>query len=294
MKKLLFSVLAFVSLVGLFVSCGEESQPPAIELTTGGGYYVSGTPVAPGAMVKIGVTASANETSLENITNITVTRGDNTELASEACNDQSISKEWNITSLETDGTETITIVATDNAGQTAELTVDLVTDKALDIVEHTVTLGAQDNVTGSFCASFEGTVWTTGELKSGDHYAEVDIIYYYGATNKSALFSPKAIVDNDISWGGLVPVANWTTANETKFVKATASDFTNATYYTVETLATAASLDIANGGDDPVEGLANGDAYAFKTADGKYGIFSISGVTGTNDGTISLSIKIQN
>ena len=136
-------------------------------------------------------------------------------------------------------------------------------------------------------------MYTVGELKTGSNYADVDIIYYYGATNKNALFSPKAIVDADISWSGLLPVDNWTTVNETKFVRISTSDFNNATYYTVRTMGTPADLDIANGGDDPVEGLVSGDAYAFKTADGKYGVFSITDVTGTNEGTISFTIKIQ-
>lgn len=61
----------------------------------------------------------------------------------------------------------------------------------------------------------------------------------------------------------------------------------------LNTLGAQADLDFANGGDTPVEGLAAGDASAFKTADGKYGIFSITAVTGTNDGTIALTIKIQ-
>src|SRR4030042_699931 len=126
-------------------------------------------------------------------------------------------------------------------------------------------LGAQNNTTGSFCASFEGTVYTVGELKDGSSYANVDIIYYYGTSNKSALFSPKAIVDANISWGGLLPVDSWTTINETKFRKAATTDFDNATYYTVETLGNMADLDFANGGDDPIEGLAVGDAYAFTT-----------------------------
>jgi hypothetical protein len=107
------------------------------------------------------------------------------------------------------------------------------------------------------------------------------------------LFSPKAIVDNDITWGVLLSISSWTAVNETKFKKAAVTDFDNATYSTVETLATSADQDIANGDRDPIDGLAVGDAYAFKCDDGKYGILSITTVTGTNDGTISLTIKIQ-
>ena len=297
MRKYLFLGLTLISLLGLFVSCGEDSQPPSISLLTGSGYYVPSTPVTPGEPITFGVTAIANADSKENITNITVTgtiNGTPTELANITYNDATVTVEWDMDAPPTAGTATITIVATDAAGETAEVSFDIVTQgTAKTLVTHAITLGAQDHATGSFCASFEGTVWTVGELKTGNHYAEVDIVYYYGATNKWALFSPKAIVDADISWGGLVPVANWTTKNATKFRKAAATDYDNATYYTVETLGALAELDIANGGDNPIEGLAVGDAYAFKTADGKYGIFKVTAITLTNDGTISFTIKIQ-
>jgi len=295
MRKNLLAGLALISMFGLMVSCGEDAQPPSIIVLEGSGYYVPGTAIAPGVVVTIAVKATANATSAENITDITVTRGDNTVAASQAFDNASVTVEIEITALETAGTETITVTATDNAGETAEVLVDIVTDETLagSLKTNTIVLGAQDNTTGSFCASFEGMVYTVGELKGAGNYADIDIIYYYGETNKSALFSPKAIVDNDISWGGLLPVSNWTTINATKFRKAAATDFDNATYNSVATLGALADLDLANGGDITIEGLAAGDAYAFKTADGKYGIFSVTAVTGTNEGTIGFTVKIQ-
>ena len=295
MRKNLLLGLALISLFGLMVSCGEDAQPPSITVLEGSGYYVSGTAVAPGAVVTIAAKATANATSAENIKSMKVLRGDNSQFTSEVFDASTVTKEWNIPALETAGTETITIIATDNAGETAEAYVDIVTDEALagSLKTNTIVLGAQDNTTGSFCASFEGMVYTVGELKGAGNYADIDIIYYYGDVNKSALFSPKAIVDADITWGGLLPVSSWTTINETKFRKAAAADFDNATYNSVATLGALADLDIANGGDAPIEGLAIGDAYAFKTADGKYGIFSITAITGTNEGTVGFTVKIQ-
>jgi len=295
MRKNLLLGSSLIALVGLFMSCGEEAQPPSITVLTGSGYYVSGTAIAPGAVVTIAVTATANATSSENITDITVTRGDNSVAASQAFDNATVTVEVEIPALETAGTETITITATDNAGETAVAMVDIVTDEALagSLKTNTIILGAQDNTTGSFCASFEGMVYTIGELKGASNYADIDIVYYYGATNKTALFSPKAIVDNSITWEGLLPVSSWTTVNETKFRKAAATDFDNATFNSVATLGGLADLGIANGGDDPIEGLAVGDAYAFKTADGKYGIFSVTAIEGTSAGTIAFTIKIQ-
>jgi hypothetical protein len=295
MRKNLLLGFALISMIGLLISCSKDTQPPSIEVLTGSGYYVAGTAVAPGAVVTVAVKATANTSSAENIKSIKVLRGDNSQFASEVFDAATITKEYTITALETAGTETITITATDNAGETAEVYVDIVTDEALagTLKTNTIVLGAQNNTTGSFCASFEGTVYTVGELKGAGNYADIDIVYYYGDDNKSALFSPKAIVVADISWGGLLPVSNWTTINETKFKKAAATDFDNATYHSVATLGALADLDIANGGMAPIEGLGVGHAYAFKTADGKYGIFSVTAVTGTEDGTIALTIKIQ-
>jgi hypothetical protein len=301
MRKQLFLGLAFVSLAGLFVSCGDSTtdpQPPSISLKAGGDYYVANTSVAPGELIKFGVTVTANATSGKKIQNVTVTRTFNNNpdvIVDSSINEDIFVADWEIYASDAAGTETITIVAEDKDAETAEISFTIVTDAGLtkSLLTHSITLGAQDNVTGSFCASFEGTVYTITELKNGSKYADVDIIYYYGATNKSALFSPKAIVANDITWGGAVPVANWTTQNETKFRKAVAVDYNDATYNSVAALGTLADLDLANGGGSPIAGLAVGDYYAFKTADGKNGVFSVNAVSGEAAGTISFTIKIQ-
>jgi hypothetical protein len=189
---------------------------------------------------------------------------------------------------------TIKFTATDKDDQISSQSIEIQVT-ALGLITHSgIELGAQNNATGSFFASFEGNIYTTGELKDGNHYDDIDIVYYFGASNKQALFSPWSIVDNDISWSGLVPVANWgDSPNQTMFKKATEADYNDATYTSVQELAVGANLDYANGGEEPPDGLDVNDVYIFVTADGKYGIFKVTAVGASNSDTITIDVKIQ-
>jgi len=188
----------------------------------------------------------------------------------------------------------VKIVATDKDNQTASKSIDVTVGVSGTLkAEDTFVLGAQDNSTGSFYASLDGSVYTITQLKDGNHYSKIDLIYYVGATNKEAIFSPKAIVDNNITWGSSVATANWGTPNATKFKLAAAADYTDATYASVQTLGSDAALDLANGGDSPIVGLKVGDVYSFKTAGGKYGVFKVNAVTAGAANTITLAVKVQ-
>lgn len=298
--KLLLGLIAIVSL-GMFMGCEDTAEgdlSPDISLKAGADYYVSGTTVAPGSLIKFGVTVTANAESGKKIQNVRVTRTFNnspTVVVDTSLNEDTFVQDWILTARNEAGEENIKIEAFDKDNESAEISFNIVTDAGLtkSLISHDITLGAQNSATGSFCASFEGEVYTITELKDGNEYANVDIVYYYGATNKSALFSPKSIADNSITWSGSVPTENWGTPNETLFNKVSAADYNDATYTSVETLGMSGDLHIANGGRSPVDGLKSGDAYAFKTADGKYGVLSVTSVSGENDGTISFTVKIQ-
>lgn len=300
MKKLnLFLGLGAISMAFLFHSCTEESvtypaptvsfdqtSPVVLEIGVTSA-TLTGTIVAEAKLesVVISKTVGSTETSLE-----TITEFESGEITT--TDDVNYTFRYVLDGI-TENT-TLTIKATDKDAQFTSQSIDIEVT-VLGLITHSgIVLGAQNNATGSFFASFEGNIYTVGELNSGSHYDEIDIVYYFGATNKQALFSPKSIVDNDISWGGLVPVANWgSSPNETLFKVATSSDYDDATYSSVESLADGASLEMANGGETPVDGLDVSDVYVFKTADNKYGILKVVSVGATNSDTITIDVKIQ-
>jgi hypothetical protein len=298
MKKInLILGLGAICMIQFLNSCTEETHnPPVVSfdqaspVVLGVGVTtatLTGTIVADAGLssVEFRKTVGLSESLLATITsfssgNVTTTDDINYSF-NYVLNDVTENTTLKVTAIDKDDQE---------VSQSIEIEVTL-----LGLITHSgIELGAQNNPLGSFFASFEGDIYTIGELNSGSHYDEIDIIYYYGATNKQALFSPKAIVDADITWSGAVPTASWGgSPNETLFAEASLSDYNDATYTSVETLGSSADLDIANGGGNPIDGLDVDDVYVFKTADDKYGIFKVTDVGSDASGTITIDVKIQ-
>ena len=46
-------------------------------------------------------------------------------------------------------------------------------------------------------------------------------------------------------------------------------------------------------GKRKAKNLQDGDIFSFKNEDGKVGLFKVNSVSGTDDGTINISIKVQ-
>jgi len=157
--------------------------------------------------------------------------------------------------------------------------IDVTVGSAGSLKSHDISLGDQNSTTGSFAASFEGTVYTASNAQA--NAASIDMVFYQGASNGSTIFSPmQAVADGITSFGSL---GSWSVKNDSKFVKAAAADFSDADYASVETLASSASSGKANQ-------LANGDVYGFKTLNGKHGVFKVTAL-GSNG--ITISVKIQ-
>jgi hypothetical protein len=304
MRKLnLFAGLAILSVVGLFTSCSSDTtpKPPTITFKGGSSYVSTDVTVDVGSIFTIGITALPNTDSEEKLASFKVVRTFNnipTTVVDTVFSDKLTSFNADITfgASNTAGTERITFTIVDKNGESAEIALNITTQEVVNgtlKAEKTIVLGGQENATGSFFASLTGDIWTIDQLKSGSHFSQVDLIYYVGATNKEAIFSPKAIVDNNITWTSAITIGSWGTPNATKFKLAGTSDYDNATYNSVQTLGAAADLDLANGGDNPIVGLKAGDIYSFKTAGGKCGVFKVSAVTAGSANTITLAVKVQ-
>jgi hypothetical protein len=300
MKKLnLLMGLTSLALVGFFTSCSSDKTAlgPSLEITSG-----EKDTVPANSVLTISWRANAGDVNLKSFTikegNAAITDKD--------------AKSWNAADIPSANNEayvgsarvgigavatSFELIVTDKDGLTASKTVSVAIESTGPVgtlkAEKSIVLGAQDNATGSFFASLTGDIWTITQLKSGSHFNQVDLIYYVGATNKEAIFSPKAIVDNNITWSSAVSIASWGTPNATKFKLAATADYDNATFASVQTLGTGAALDLANGGDTPIVGLKTGDVYSFKTAGGKYGVFKVSAVTAGATNTITLVVKVQ-
>ncbi|MCX7863394.1 MAG: hypothetical protein N2449_10415 [Bacteroidales bacterium] len=145
---------------------------------------------------------------------------------------------------------------------------------------YTVTLGAQNHTTGSSFASSNGNVYTLSQ--AAQNSALIDFMYYYGATNLATLAAPGDAQTSAV----YSAVSNWQTKNNTKFVKNPTINFDNLS-------ATTDISGVTFGSDTKANQLAANNIIAFKTDAGKIGFIKVNSITGTNDGTINITVKVQ-
>lgn len=199
---------------------------------------------------------------------------------------KAITYTYTISSTATVGS-TITLVFTvtdENENEISKTYTIKVSAGIADYYSYSITLGANENVIGSFYCSLGaiGTVYTISTAKT--NAASVDLVYYYGATNKSAIAAPS---DASLDAFTSLNVTTWTIRNATKLHKVSGK-FDSATSSTTITNAytesSAASL---------VINLAVNEEVAFKTVSGRYGILKIASIETGTSGKIVFAVKVK-
>jgi len=149
-------------------------------------------------------------------------------------------------------------------------------------------LGSYDNTSdGSSFASIDGTVYSWSDASANSE--KVDLVYFYGATNEATLAAP-----NDSDAESVFDFSNWDTQNATKFgtTTLTASDF-DAIDDDITIKEEASDLTATK-----VNQLSVDDVIAFETAStsahaSKKGLIKINSITTGSDGTIDITVKVQ-
>jgi len=318
MKKINFLLLIFVTLIATtFSSCelpstGVESVIVTVTELTPNPEYVAGT------IIKYKVTVSQNAIDLSTFVasaNLAGASGTGVDMAQTDPNGQIFEDDGttiqnNNTSINVyyqyvipasaaqDQVITITFSATDKDGNTGNAQATFTVGSSSTgnpIISWNATLGGQENnSTGSFCVSSNGTVYKVDEAVSNQ--AKVDFVYFYGATNQATLASP----DNSTFFGtgsGQISsygVHNWSHKNTTRFYKTSlsASQFDGVT--NDELIVQQAASANANF----VNQLTVGTVIAFVTGSNsnnanKMGLIKVQSLTTGSSGTITLSVKIQ-
>lgn len=151
-----------------------------------------------------------------------------------------------------------------------------------------ITLGAQDNGSvGSFLNLFSGNMYNLGQAYLIQD--SIQMLYFYDAVDLNTIASPNANIDTSY-FGGTFGLANWTQKNEIRYSQLFISEGEfNASQND--------SLIIAHlfpyeTGKRKAKVLQAGNVYEFGF-NGLYGIFFVHNVSGTNSGSIEISIKMQ-
>jgi hypothetical protein len=282
--------LAFFLLVGtsaLFTSCAEDTPTNTANMPTVT-LAASKATAAPGESVTLTITAGAEE-GLDNLTLTLstngVTPGKVLDTTFKNRNNAPITYEFLVAGNSGDK-HTFVATVTDKKSQTAtaQTTITVSGTGATDVqLCSNVKLGSYSNSTyGSSFASTNCTVYKVADARSNS--ANVDFLYFYGASNNATLAAPNDAAAMSISTFDL---ANWGTRNATMLKKLSGSfDFSGATAASIQTA-------YGTGGDSKVNNLAVGDMVGFVTAAGKYGVAKVKSVSGGASGTITLDVKTQ-
>jgi len=302
MKKLSYLLGLFVVTGILFSACSKDEEvldPPSLSFL--GGEYAPGQDrvdsdvnLTVGNEFVFGITASKVsdkdlrrvliQRKYENVSIITV--------IDTAINTASITWDFTTFAYPTPGSEDFEVTVWDKADKSSTISFTVTTEPAapnITTYEDKI-LGAQDNITGSSFASFDGTIYTLPDAIN--NAAAIDFMYFHGQTNLATLAAPDDDAAAQVFNGEPNGLQNWTVLNATRFKETTLSgaDFDAITSSTQ--LVTAAILPTPPD-QSKINNLSVGQVLAFETADDMYGLIRIDNITGTSDGSIDITVKVQ-
>ncbi len=291
MKRLLaILVLILITTYGCEKE-GTDHPPPTISFITDSGFVFNDTTLALGETFKVGINAGNPNVNLTNF--IIKVESDVIETYLDSgMNTPILHFERYIEKGIKESEEWIFIIR-DRAGKSAEISLNIKLDSSSTygniLYFPSVELGAQNNAIGSFYSFEEGTVYS---LESAfENQDKIDICYYYDFidTDENTIASPGANIDESV-YPGAFGLVNWTTRRTTRFKTAdiTEDDFLNATNDSLLLVVYGQS-----DGNRKAKNLDTGKIFSFKNEDGKVGLFLVNSVLDTDDGTINVSIKVQ-
>ncbi len=296
MKKLVY-LFAFlmVSCLLFMASCTDDEEgdvKPTINFKGGAGYVSQDVTLDTEENFTIGITAASNSSSGANLSLLELTRVyNNTTWFSwdTAINVSYYSIDITMTSLNVEGTEKIYLKVTDKDGQSNEISLNITTESTAGPITafDQKILGSYQSTTGSSFASADGAIYSLAEAKANQ--SKVDWMYFYGASDLATLAAPDdthaALVFNNATNG----LQTWTTKNATRFRKvSTVIDWNSITDDTIIMTEAATEPDQTR-----IATLAKDDVLLFKTVTGKYGMIKVNNIAVGADGTIDISVKVQ-
>lgn len=180
-----------------------------------------------------------------------------------------------------------------NASDTIHITIKLdsnsVYGKIISVPE--ITLGAQDNTVDPEFYSLT-TKQTYNAAQAYQNQNLIDLVYYYDPItgDNNSIASPGANIDSTLFTGSNA-MKTWLIKNTTRFeyTTLTGTDF-NASNN--DSLILANTFPFASG-KRKAKNLVAGNIYSFVTQNSQKGLFMVNNVSGTNAGSIKISLKIQ-
>jgi hypothetical protein len=300
MKKIAYLMFGLMTAGMMFFSaCSTDSTTPGdihpgMNFVGGTGYTSGNATMDVGTIFTVGIQAFSSTESNAKLAKFNVTRiFDNKPLilVDSTINTAQFNITMNIGASGNPGVENFIFTITDADNQSKELSFEITTVTTsgpgpINTFSMKI-MGAQGSSTGSSFASLNGNVYSGPDAKT--NAALVDWLYFYGASNLATLAAPDDADAATIFTNATYGLQTWAVKNPTRFKKVTvpvdwAAITDDATIVTL--CETGVDLTKANNLDVT-------DVVAFIAASGKKGLIQVENITGTDAGTMTISVKVQ-
>ena len=151
-----------------------------------------------------------------------------------------------------------------------------------------ITLGAQNGNLPGLYSFMDSTSYSLDQANnSEENQKKIELLYYYQSVDLNVISSPGANIEPEVFNDA---IKNWTFRNTTRFMPTT---LTVAEFNSIAN----DSIIIANyneaDGKRKAKLLQTDDIYSFKTNNDKLGVFLVKNVSGAEQGSIEIELKIQ-
>ncbi|MEI6747907.1 MAG: hypothetical protein ACOYMF_04360 [Bacteroidales bacterium] len=293
MKKI--TMLFIIILAGsmMFTGCKKDDPAivlPSIALKADIGYVSANTQAAFGDTLRFGITAKSNGT--DNLVKFTVYVNDQ-KVKDSTINTQNFVIELDSLKTVLD-TEVWKFETKDIAGNVATSSVTI-TGKFGEIYSYaSISLGAQNNHFDKGFLSFSnGATAGYTQAEAFQHQSDIDMFCFYEDTlthqNYMTLAAPGSGITQIFADTTTSP-DKYSVKNLTYFVK---TSLTSDQFDAVINDAVVLASFNPNSKFRKAKALAVNDIYAFKLQSGRYGLLKITAVTGVEDGSLQMDVKIQ-
>jgi hypothetical protein len=294
MFSLLIAGMTFISSCSSDDNSNPSDLSPTLTFIGGTGYTSSDVTLTAGTPFKVGLNGASNTLSNSPIQQLIVTRIYNNKpftVLDTAISVNNFSVDIIMQANYQVGAEAFYFKVVDKDNQSAEISFTINTTAAVtndSINTFTmVIMGAQESTNGSSFASIDGSVYQLAEAKINS--AKVDWLYYYGATNHATLAAPDDASAATIFTNSTNGLQTWAVKNPTRF-----KTVTDPIIWDAITDDGMIKTQTASGVDQTKIPNLSADTYlSFITASGKKGMIKVESISGTESGTITLSVKVQ-
>lgn len=290
MKKLIIVFLAFLIVTG----CEKDDTnypAPGISFVTGTDFVSQDTVLKLGEQFRVGINADNPNVNLTNF--IIKVETDEFETFLDSGMNTPVLHYQKYILKGSKNLEKWIFIIRDKDGKSSEVSLNISLDTTSTYGEinyfTNITLGAQSTSLYGFYSLEENMTYSLSEAFQNQD--KIDFCYYYDFidTDENSIASSGANIDESV-YPGSEGLANWSVRRTSRFkpVDVSAEDFLAATN---DSLLLAAH-GIADG-NRKAKNLATGSMYAFKNEDGRIGLFMVNSISGTDDGEVNISVKVQ-